>query len=105
MKQELIDVVRKIRKLNKRQEEYVDKLPVDIQDMFLDNAYVNDLSMKNDILMSALFGPVVVEDIFWFIYEYKQGSPGPHVTIDSEDTITFNTDEDFYKYLEGIEIQ
>lgn len=103
MKKELIDVVRKIRNLNKQQEAYVDELPVDIQDMVDDNAYVNELSMK--ILMSALFGKVVVKDIFWFIYEYKQGSPGPHASLDSEDTITFNTDEDFYKYLEGIEIQ
>lgn len=105
MKKELIDVVRKIRNLNKRQEEYLDKIPSDIRDAFFDNSYVNDMSMKNDILMLALFGDIVVEDVFWFLYEYKEGSAGPHVSLDSEDTLTFNTDEDYYKYLEGIEIQ
>jgi hypothetical protein len=105
MKKELIDVVRKIRNLNKQQEEYLNKIPNDIQDAFFDNSYVNDASMKNDILMSALFGEVVSEDIFWFMYEYKEGSAGPHVEYPDGTKFTFNTDDDYYKYLETLEIQ
>jgi hypothetical protein len=55
--------------------------------------------------MSALFGEVVVEDIFWFLYDYKEGSAGHHVEYPDGTKFTFNTDEDYYKYLETLEIQ
>jgi hypothetical protein len=105
MKKELIDVVRKLRNLNKRQEDYLNKIPSDIRDAVFDNSYVNDLSMKNDILMSALFDEVVVEDIFWFLYEYREGSEGPHIKRPDGVEFTFNTDEDYYTYLKTVKIE
>ena len=105
MKKELIDVVRKIRQLDKRQQEYIDNIPADIKAAFFDNSYVNDLAMKNDILLTALFGETVSEDIFWFLYDYKEGSSGPHVEYPDGTQFTFTTDDDYYKYLETLEIQ
>jgi hypothetical protein len=82
--------------------QYLDSIPPDINSVFFDNAYVNNLAMQRDVLIEELFGDMA-EDVFWFLYEFEAGkSPGPHLILADGIKYTFVTDESYYEYLKSL---
>lgn len=101
MKQELIDVVRRLKDWDTKQDEYIKTIPSDIGTAFFDNEYTNLMSLQKDMLIRALFGDMA-EDVMWFLYEFKAGkSAGPHCILADGTKYTYNTNEDYYAYLES----
>ena len=101
MKTELINVVKQLRKLMQRQDEYIDSIPREFQEVVQDNEYSNCASMQVDIMLQALFGTKYYEEVCWFLYEFEAGkSKGPHVRLPCGTHYCFLTDDDYYTYLE-----
>ena len=102
MKKELIEVVKQLRLISEQQETYLDKVPRDIVTVIFDNEYANLQSRISQVLFNQLFGDLA-DDVSWFLYEFKPGvTPGPHCIHNDKTEYTFNTDEDYYKYLESL---
>lgn len=101
MKKELVDIVRKLRSLDIKAETYINRIPTDINMIFFDNEYVNNIKTQKDLLINTLFGDMA-EDINWFLYEFTAGkSLGPHCITSEGFEYTYHTDEDYYNYLEN----
>jgi uncharacterized protein (UPF0216 family) len=61
--------------------------------------------LRAQFLMEALFGDAL-EDVYWFLYDYDNiKDRSPHITHKDGTEYTFETDEDYYKYLEDLEQQ
>jgi hypothetical protein len=101
MKNEMILVVRHLKEMQEKMDQYINTIPRDIRTTFFDNEYVNCLTVQRDRLIGELFNESsVFEDIFWFLYEFEAGkTPGPHIVRPNGIEFTFNYNEDFYKYL------
>ena len=93
-------VVRELRGLMLQQSAYIESLPPHVREFVFDNDY-NALQDRQNALLSEVFFGDMYEDVAWFLYEYKIGSAGPHVTLQDGREITFQTDEDYYSYLEA----
>ena len=99
MNQELIDIVRKLKDLGTKQDEYIKTIPSDIGSAFFDNEYTYLISMQRDLLINQLFGDMA-DDVTWFLYEFEAGkSPGPHCILADGTEYVYNTNEDYYTYL------
>lgn len=99
MKQELINVLRKLRSIEKQQTTYIDSLPSDIASCIYDNEYANLQGLKFDMVLQALFGDST-EEAYWFLYEFVPGATsGPHLITESGDEFTFANDDEYYDYL------
>jgi len=102
MNQKLIDLVRKLKDHETRMNQYLDSIPSDLNSVFFDNAYVNNLAMQRDALIEELFGDMA-EDVYWFLYEFEAGkTPGPHLQLADGTKYTFVTDESYYEYLKSL---
>ena len=102
MKKELIDIVRKLKDMDAERVKYLETIPQDISAAFFDNVYVNLLYKQSDMLIDALFGDHA-EDVTWFLYEFTAGkSAGPHCILADGTEYTYNTNEDYYAYLEQL---
>ena len=102
MKTELIELIRKLREVENQQTAYINKIPSDISSLIFDNEYSNLQGLKFDFVLQTLFGDLV-EDIYWFLYEFKPGKThGPHVITPDGVEHTFNSDEDYYEYLKNL---
>ena len=104
MKTELIDVLKKIRKINVDQDKYLDSIPRDLRSSVFDNKFAALEGSKNDVIMQSLFGDFY-EDVCWFLYEFdtlKLPLSTPHIVADGKEYF-FKTDDDYYKYLENQE--
>lgn len=81
------------------QDKYIDSIPSDIRDAIFDNTYSNEQGMLNDFLMKELFGDQLVEEVYWFLYDWKpgvtittrtsSGSPIVHVINTIDDFVGF----------------
>ena len=99
MKNEMILVVRHLKEMQEKMEQYLSSIPPDLNSVFFDNVYVNCLQVQTDRLIGELFTESY-EDIFWFLHEFEAGkTPGPHIIRKDGTEFTFNYNEDFYKYL------
>lgn len=102
MKQELIDVVRKLKYLDNEMDAYMKTIPNDIAIAFMDNTYVNNLYTQKEVLINALFGDMA-EDVSWFLFEFQAGkSLGPHLITEEGKEYFYHTDEDYYEYLKDL---
>jgi len=101
MSPELIEVVKTLKQLDRRAEEYVKTIPPEFSSIIYDNEYANSNGMKSDLLIRALFGGNS-EEIFWFLYEWKDGKKSPQIWLADGTPIILETEEQYYKYLETI---
>ena len=75
---------------------YVDRLPGDLVESILENQYASNQGLLNDMLMEELFGPVLHNDVTWFLYEWEPGS-----ILEHDGTLTtINTLGDFFTYMQ-----
>lgn len=75
-------IFRKLYEEQLRREEWLDKIPSNINSVFFDNEYVNSMSIANDMLIEKVFDEHA-ESIFWFLHEW---TPGAEVGYDGEYT-------------------
>lgn len=92
-------IFRELYKEQVKRDEWFNKLPIDINAAFFDNAYVNSLADVNHMLVNNLFGEYA-DSVYWFLYEWK---PGYEVGFDGKTTAINNIDEyiDWMKAVEG----
>lgn len=98
MNKELIDLIKEIRVLDAQGEAYLSTIPTPFDMILVENDFqIANYKIQN-ILMRQVFGNTY-EDICWFLYEWKPG-----YSIKTQDGVeyTFNTEEDYYKYLERV---
>jgi hypothetical protein len=103
MKTELIDVLKKIRKLNTDQDSYLDSVPRDLRCSVFDNKFAELEGLKYDMLMQTLFGDLY-EDVCWFLYEFNPNNlsiNSPHI-VDNDKEYTFKSDDDVYEYFKTL---
>ena len=99
MKNEMILVVRHLKEMEEKMNQFISSIPPDINSVFFDNVYVNCLAVQRDRLIGELFTESY-GDIFWFLLEFEAGkTPGPHIILKDGTEFIFKTNEDFYKYL------
>lgn len=96
MKKELIDLVKELRALDIRGQAYLSTIPYPFDMAMVDNEYQHMNTAAQAILMKAVFGDLY-EDVYWFFYEWH---PGFSMTTADGVEYVFNTEEDYYKYLE-----
>jgi hypothetical protein len=100
MKQSKIELVKFLKDGVEASNVYVDSIPRDIRTSVFDNTYSDIQDKMVNELVKAHF-KTMATDVFWFLYEFTAGkTAGPHVSIDGVDYY-FNTNEDYYKYLEA----
>lgn len=75
-------LVRKLYELNIKQQEYIDKIPLDIRDAFFDNEYTAAYSVMLTVVMRAALEPELFDDLQWLLYEWK---PGAVISVDGVD--------------------
>jgi hypothetical protein len=97
MKEKLISVLKEVRSLHREANNYLDKVPNDLQMYIMDNTYSNAISIINDRLLHALFGNMY-EDVSWFLFEFKPKDT-PQIWLADNTPITLTCDEDYYQYL------
>lgn len=71
------DIVAKLKEGKEFRSNYVNSLyeaDCSLSDYVVENKYVNSVCMENDLLISKLFGTELAEDVFWYLYDCKQGS-------------------------------
>ena len=94
-------VFRQIVKLHNEADQWIDKVPSDINAAFFDNTYVNALRMQIDLLMTACFGEYT-ESVEWFLHEWK---PGYEVGFEGH-TVPINSLDEYIEWMkvnEGFE--
>lgn len=96
MKKDKIDLVRKIKGLNILGDAYLNTLSAPFDTVLIDNEYQDTNGRIQDLLMRRVFGDLY-EDVSWFLYEWQ---PGFNIKTEKGVEYTFNTEEDYYKYLE-----
>jgi hypothetical protein len=100
MNRELIGVVRQLRASDIKQDKYICSVPADINSIFFESEYFEQCHIQRTLLIRALFGDYT-ESVEWFLYEFEPGkTPGPHCIHADGTEFVYETDEDFYKYLE-----
>jgi len=105
MKPELIEIVRKLRDYEKRRDAYLNALPNDVRNFLMDNQYTEMQDIKSQELLKALFGDDI-DAVYWLLYDYDaKKDSSPHITHKDGTEYTFETEEDYYKYLEDLEQQ
>lgn len=97
MKEELITMLKEVRKLRQEADEYLDKLPNDLSLYVMDNTYTTAVSMIGDKSLKMIFGDMN-EDISWFLYEFTPKEE-PQLWLADGTPITLKSDEDYYEYL------
>lgn len=101
MHENLIKLIKEIRELDQKAEEYINKLVYPIDMFMVDNEHSNCQSLIQSKLMREVFGDMY-EDVTWFLYEWK---PGYTITTGAntpeEKTYVIETEENYYKYLEA----
>ena len=87
-------IFRQIVKCHNDRDEYLDKVPTDLQASLFDNRYTDSLCEERDILLKTIFGEHT-ESIEWFLYEWK---PGMKCASDGVETTIYSLDA----YIEWI---
>ena len=100
MNDELLEVLKKLRTLQKEQDAYLATVPRDLQPFLFDNEFVNKSDSMICALTSALFG-LYIEDVNWFLYEFDNVKESLVHVVDNDVEYTFKTDEDFYEYIKS----
>ena len=93
-----IEVFKKLVALNKKQNDYIDRVPSDISAVVFDNEYINIQGQMMDLLIQNYFGDQA-DSIYWFLYDWK---PGYSVEVDGQQTMINNIDE-YIAWMKAVE--
>lgn len=90
-----------IQKNNIERDEYVDKLNAldnSVCSSVFDNFYTNSILFENEMLMEAMFGKVLYEDVCWFLFECKDRNDSNKIWMNNV-CYTINNVDDFVEYV------
>ena len=90
------EVVSGLVELHQKNEEYLQSVPSDLREGVFDNEYTNNQGRQFDLVFKALFGNTFVEEVYWFLYDWK---PGYHIEINGKE-YRINNIDDYFKYIE-----
>jgi hypothetical protein len=103
MKEELIDIVCKLKEIKDAKDAYLESVPADLRFSVFDNKYVDLMDTTVQMLTDKVFEGFE-EEIYWFLYEFEAGkTEGPHVIDHIGREWTFKSNKDYYEYLKGVE--
>jgi hypothetical protein len=88
-------VITRLRELQDEMDNYLERTPSDLTAILVETAYANAAGMQFDTVLQALFGPIMVDDVYWFLTEW---TPGDAVTVDGVEYTINNLDE-FIVYM------
>ncbi len=88
-------LLKQLRELQTKTNEYVDSLSNDIGTFLIDNKYSDGINRMNDLLIDAAFGDLSY-DASYFLYEWR---PGFNITEADGTEWVLDTEEDYYKYF------
>lgn len=101
MDEKLISLFKQIRKLDIEANNFLDTVPACLRDSIFENPYSWAKEKMIDVLINTVLTKVQVEELYWFLYEFKPKDT-PQIFFGSEDkriSITLKSDNDFYDYL------
>ena len=102
MRDELIDIVCKLKEIRDAQDVYIESVPPDLRACVFDNKYIDLLDAKAQILTDIAFKGFE-EDIYWFLYEFHSGrTEGPHIIDETGKEWFIRSNDDYYEYLKGV---
>jgi hypothetical protein len=87
------ELLSKIIKLNKEQDVWLEKLPIEISSAFFDNTYVTAKSLQIDTLINFIFEDWS-EDVSYFLYE-----PSPHCITTIKGEYVINNIDEYIDYM------
>ena len=93
------ELLKKLRTHQKQRDAYLETIPQDLRSVVFDNEYAENLQAENALLMAAVFGERLNDWVGYFLYEWK---PGYHVTDEHGKEWKLESDEDYYKFFEGM---
>lgn len=94
MKASQIEILlKKIVKLNKEQDVWIEKLPIEISNAFFDNPYNTAKGMQIDTLIEFIFGKYS-EDVSYFLYESS-----PHRIKTNKQEYVINNVTEYVNYM------
>jgi hypothetical protein len=87
--------------LRTRGDEWIDKVPGEVVSVFFENPYVDAALRSNTVLMEALFDKTMLQEVEWFLYEWRPDAREElrTITYPNGSTFTINTLNDFVDYL------
>jgi hypothetical protein len=100
MNQQQIEVLKKLKKLTKKSDAFVDSVPRCLREVVYDNDFSNAQGLMIDVLVNAFFEEFV-EDCYWFLYEWKPGKDSVQIVTKAGTEFVIKTENDFYKYLKS----
>lgn len=92
---EMIQFLTIFQELNTEGDQWLDRIPLDVKNVFFDNKYINILYSKVNILLHLLFSEELQAELDWFWYECPHSN---QITVDNK-TYTIQSIEDFVNYL------
>lgn len=92
------ELLRKLVREHEYGDKWVDSVPVEIRDSYFDNPYVESALRINEMLMKEAFYSDEIEDIYWFLYEWRSNNSLCVVYQDIE--YRFHSVEGFIKYMQ-----
>jgi hypothetical protein len=95
------DLIENLMHYDKVANEWMDKVPSEINSAFFDNPYVDSIQHANSILLTALFDKPLYDEVNWFLYEWKAEKDVSLRTISFPDGCKYiiNDLHDFVNYL------
>jgi hypothetical protein len=95
------DLIEKLMHYDKVADDWMDKVPSEINSAFFDNPFVDALQHTKDLLLIALFDKPLLDEVNWFLYEWKAERDVSLRTISFPDGCKYiiNNLDDFVNYL------
>jgi hypothetical protein len=80
---------------------WLDTIPAEINAVFFDNPYVDELQYTKGLLLSTLFDKPLCDEVDWFLYEWDESKDVSLRTISYQDGRKYiiDTVDDFVEYL------
>ena len=81
-------------------QEWLDEVPASIKEAFYDNEYVTSTDdMFTAVLEAWLGNQVLIDDVSWFLYDWRPGFDILVQRDDKEISYTINDIDDYVQYL------
>jgi hypothetical protein len=92
------EVVTRLVELEQERTAYLESCPIEVRTVFVETLYSNATGLQFDLLVQSLFGTVLVEEVYWILFDWRENA-GYTLELDGEE-YPINTLEDFFAYVE-----
>jgi len=107
--QKFKELLTTLKDLNKKGDEWLDKVPSEINSVFFDNTYCDNLRRSTDALIHYIFDETLVQELDWFLYEWSPEKSENQRTIwitlnfdpNTNTAYIINDVDDFVRYLKA----